>query len=118
MQKSNPVRPFFNTASVAAVLVISALISGGCSHRPTEYSWSHLESGEYLFAFDTRECGELVEREASTPVAASNPATASPLFFNCMQDRGYFLVDPVSGRPLTADAGVRIRPAADPQAVR
>lgn len=70
-----------------------------CAHQPVEYGWSHLQSGEYLFAFDTRECGEEAGTDGLAPGGAAT-AMGSPAFFSCMQARGYYLVDPASGRPL------------------
>jgi len=73
------------------VLAVSALAA--CSHQPPEYAWSHSASGEYLFAFDLRECGE----HARSAGAPETSARGSPQFFGCMTDRGYYLVDPATG---------------------
>ena len=34
------------------LLVLAFGTLGACTSQPSEYAWSHLESGEYLFAFD------------------------------------------------------------------
>ncbi len=86
------------------VIVGSATALGGCANQST-YSWSHAASGEYLFAFDSRECDAASER------AASSDRDVLDAFMACMTDRGYYLVDPATGDPLVADADTR-RPAA------
>jgi len=98
------------------VLAGAAALSGCASQSAPAYSWSHVASGEYLFAFDTRECGEFAGAAmAATPGA---PPTGSPEFFACMRDRGYFLVDPATGRPLAAGP-VEVAPGIyEPQAAR
>jgi len=72
-------------AGVVAVLLMAGT---GCVQRGPVYGWSHPSGGEYLFTFDSRECG----------------ADAGNEFFTCMKSRGYFLVDPNTGQPV-ADSG-------------
>jgi hypothetical protein len=105
-------------------LLIAALsgvvfAGSGCAQQPApEYAWSHAASGEYLFAFDVDECGAEASRIGTAGSSAPVVPTASPAFFACMRERGYYLVDAASGRPLAADA--RRAPAAvpAPQAAR
>ena len=73
---------------LAAIVALASLAGTGCAQKSPVYAWSHPSGGEYLFAFDTQECG----------------ADTDEAFFTCMQSRGYFLVDPDSGQPV-AEAG-------------
>ena len=101
-----------------AVLLGGVLALAGCAHQAVDYSWSHLASGEYLFAFDTRECGELARGEAPAESARPAPTAGTPAFFACMHDRGYFLVDAISGRPLAGDITANLPGLPGPQAAR
>ncbi len=73
---------------LGAIVTLASMAGTGCAQKSPVYAWSHPAGGEYLFAFDTQECG----------------ADTGEAFFTCMQSRGYFLVDPDSGQPV-ADAG-------------
>jgi len=73
---------------LTAIFALASMAGTGCAHKSPVYAWSHPSGGEYLFAFDTQECG----------------ADSGEAFFICMKSRGYFLVDPDSGQPV-ADAG-------------
>lgn len=114
MQKSSrfPIRLPAGPMVLAAALAGAAL--AGCSHAPYNYSWSHQASGEYLFAFDTRECGEAARAISE----AGRTALESPAFFACMRERGYFLVDAQTGEILVATSDDRLPPALSPQARR
>ena len=83
-----------------AVLAFGAL--GACSSQPSEYAWSHLESGEYLFAFDTQACETSSRNLGPEGAALAQSVKGSPAFFSCMQKLGYFLVDPLTGERLAA----------------
>jgi hypothetical protein len=97
----------------SAVTTLLALVSvSACSHQPAEYFWSNADSGEYLFEFDTRACGEFAQHTTAGN-RETHGASESPAFFSCMQDRGYVLVDPKSGRPLAA-AVTKTEPALIP----
>lgn len=97
-------------ATLVAVALTTAV--AGCSHQPPSYSWSHADSGEYLFAFDAREC------DAQAYTGSSAAEEELDKFFDCMQGRGYYLVDPASGEPLAASSpnGAPRRRGADIQA--
>ena len=77
-----------------------ALLSGCASEgraAASSYAWSHPMSGEYLFAYDHGQCADQARGDLD-----------APLFFSCMQDLGYYQIDPVTGAPvasLGADAG-------------
>lgn len=104
------------------VALFGAVLAGlaalaGCSSQPAPtYTWSHAASGEYLFAFDTRECGDVAD--ASVSATPGVPPTASPEFFACMVDRGYFLIDPATGRPLASGLANGLPGINEPQAAR
>ena len=105
-----------NAALFGAVLAGSAALTGCTSQSAPTYSWSHAASGEYLFAFDTRECGEVAD--ASVSVKPGDSPTASREFFACMVDRGYFLIDPATGRPLVGGLADGLPGINEPQAAR
>ncbi|MDA1075735.1 MAG: hypothetical protein O3A63_13380 [Proteobacteria bacterium] len=75
--------------------LLTSVMLPGCSTTPQEYSWTHPDGGEYLFAFDARQCDAFAVQATSLTDASE----AEP-FFSCMQDRGYFLIDPATGRTL------------------
>jgi hypothetical protein len=113
-----PVPALFRVSLRAAALAAGAG-AAGCAHQSEPiYAWSHAASGEYLFAFDVRECGESAGTARTLIASAAMPPTGSPEFFACMRDRGYFLVDPTTGLPLTADSADRPLGAYAPQAAR
>jgi len=63
-------------------------------------------SGDYLFAYDRSTC------EQTAGSLAANE------FFSCMENLGYFRIDPVSGAPLAAagaSLGEEIESAAAPE---
>ena len=104
--------------SKSALIALSLSVLGACSHQPTEYAWSHHESGEYLFAFDAQGCDTI---ERGTPVdnpAAQATVKSSPAFFACMQNLGYFLVDPLTGERLSAAINQPVSTISDSQAAR
>lgn len=109
MEISPSILPAF-LSSQGPVLAAAFLLTA-CSHQPVEYAWSHLESGEYLFAYDARSCEETA-REAT----GSERAKASSHFFTCMQDLGYYLVDPNTGNPMPGSVGESAAGMTDPQA--
>jgi hypothetical protein len=92
-------------------------VGTACTHQAPEYSWSHSASGEYLFAFDTRECRE-AGVSSGDEAKAHQTTGPNPVFFSCMQDRGYFLVDPATGEPVAMSDGSVIEAPAYPQANR
>jgi hypothetical protein len=100
-----------NESFCALTLALAA-----CSTQPTEFAWSHSASGEYLFAFDVRECGDHARNELARVHAPAETALQSPAFFDCMSGRGYFLVDPSTGLALTRRDVVRA--SGSPQAQR
>lgn len=89
----------------------------GCSHQPPEFAWSHAASGEYLFAFDLRECGERTRNQLLQAGDSAEAARRSESLSGCMNQRGYFLVDPTTGLALTDRAPPRVAPHG-PQARR
>ena len=102
----------------AAVALFALIPLAACSQHPAQYSWANADSGEYLFDFDTRECDTAAQRALAASRETYRWATESPAFFNCMQDRGYVLVDPRTGRPLTAGLTTTQRAPAPAQAGR
>ena len=78
-------------------LVLSALVIGllgGCSTSGPVYSWYHPLGGEYLFAYDHIECvSELTDLGLTPGTNVDGP------FFQCMQNRGYSLVEPAQQVP-------------------
>lgn len=115
MQKSNP--PGIKNLSLM-VLAVSAL--GACSSQPSEYAWSHLASGEYLFAFDTEACDSSARGAQHSEALLAESVKSSPAFFSCMQSLGYFLVDPITGKRLTVAGNPPVSrvDVSDTQAVR
>jgi len=99
-------------------MVIGSTLLAGCSHQAPEYFWTNADSGEYLFAFDTRECGGLAHAEMPVAATPVQPDLSSPAFFSCMRQRGYSLVDPKTGHLLTADAAAAPQAVFAPQAAR
>ena len=97
-------------ARAATAIALAAITSTACSQQPVAYGWSHPMSGEYLFAYDKRECN------AQTPETANVQSATQGPFFACMRARGYFLVDPMTGRPLASIDDPQKR--ANPQALR
>ena len=79
----------------SALLVVAAL--GGCATGGPTYSWYHPQGGEYLFAYDRDDC-QAHPQAASSQVSAPQFATDAldapeGPFFDCMHQRGYYLVD-------------------------
>ncbi|MEQ8858402.1 MAG: hypothetical protein RIC56_07130 [Pseudomonadales bacterium] len=104
----------------ASLLVLAFGTLSACTSQPSEYAWSHLESGEYLFAFDTQAC-EVSSRNTQSAGTIRTPSVkASPAFFSCMQKLGYFLVDPATGEPIApaADTTASLISVSDVQAGR
>jgi hypothetical protein len=69
-----------------SLIAVAALASGCAQHAPT-FSWHHPMGGEYLFAYDKNECEGAVTAQG----LALGSDTEGP-FFQCMEERGYFLV--------------------------
>lgn len=111
-----PSRKVARAVLIGAVLTGAAVLTGCASQSAATYTWSHAASGEYLFAFDTRECGEVAV--SSVSVKSGVPPTASREFFACMVDRGYFLIDPATGRPLAGGLADGAPGINEPQAAR
>jgi hypothetical protein len=99
----------------ATLCLATSALTGACTQQPAEYSWSSPDSGEYLFAYDTRECGEVAEQARTAGVTGAT--LGSPAFFECMELRGYYLVDPSTGQPL-AGVSSPARMPFEPQASR
>jgi len=71
---------------LAAALL--ALILGGCAGQNPTFSWYHPQGGEFLFAYDRDECTNVVQAQGlSLGTDMGGP------FFQCMHQRGYYLVD-------------------------
>ncbi len=68
--------------------LVAAAWLGGCVSQPN-YSWYHPQGGEYLFAFDQREC----ENQVTSSGMRLGHNAEGP-FFSCMYGRGYALVGP------------------------
>ena len=65
-----------------------ALGAGGCATPGPIFSWYHPQGGEYLFVYDKDECINVLDVGGLTPgTQVDGP------FFQCMIDRGYYLVD-------------------------
>ncbi|MEM9620314.1 MAG: hypothetical protein AAF993_01610 [Pseudomonadota bacterium] len=66
-----------------------AVISiAGCTSNAPVFSWYHPAGGEYLFAFDKEACEtDMLEQGLTLGVDQHGP------FFQCMHQRGYYLVD-------------------------
>lgn len=112
---------FFTSRPAARNLALCGYALAGlaaCSHQTPEYAWSHSASGEYLFAFDLRECGEQAQDLLVQAGAPAEAARRSPQFFGCMNERGYFLVDPATGLALIDGQSPRIPAQNPPQALR
>lgn len=72
---------------------------GGCTSSPNgaaNFTWYHPQGGEYLFAFDQKQC-EIATAGANQRMSVN---VQGP-FFVCMEQRGYSLVDG-QGRLLSA----------------
>jgi hypothetical protein len=61
---------------------------GGCAIQPAVFSWYHPQGGEYLFTYDSDECAERVS-SAGMDLGTNLQGP----FFQCMHQRGYYLVD-------------------------
>ncbi len=73
--------------TIVALMLISAT---ACTHQhsaPT-FSWYHPMGGEYLFTYDAGECESKVKEQGFS----LGTDTHGP-FFQCMHQRGYYLVD-------------------------
>jgi hypothetical protein len=93
--------PFRSQARGAGFCIFAAAVAAGCGSQPPAYTWSHPASGEYLFAFDLRECTDQArDALARSGSPARQPTSQSPPLFACMTERGYFLVDPATGLAL------------------
>lgn len=68
-------------------LLILAVFATGCTLQPATFTWYHPMGGEYLFAYDQGEC----EAEATGQGTDLGTDIEGP-FFQCMHQRGYFLV--------------------------
>jgi len=112
--------PTIDPTSLIKTALIALTLStlGACSHQPREYSWSHHDSGEYLFAFDAEDCNGTAGGFSATLPDAQTAMNASPVFFDCMQNLGYFLVDPHTGERLTTAVVPEVVTTSDSQAAR
>ena len=79
-------------------LTVGAL--GGCALKAPVFSWYHPQGGEYLFAFDSDECKAVVA-EQGLQLGTDLDAP----YFQCMQQRGYYLVGENGVIPATSSKG-------------
>lgn len=70
-------------AFIAGLILIT-----GCAQNAPSFSWHHPEGGEYLFAYDQTQCSEQV-----TASGAALGTDVNGPFFQCMLDRGYYLIN-------------------------
>lgn len=72
----------------ALVTALFALILGGCAAQNSSFSWYHPQGGEYLFAYDRDHCTNVVQNQGlHLGTDLQGP------FFQCMHQRGYYLVN-------------------------
>lgn len=71
---------------IAGLLAVASVT--GCAGQAPTFSWYHPSGGEFLFAYDMNEC------ESAVTAGGSHLGTeiGGP-FFQCMHERGYYLVD-------------------------
>jgi hypothetical protein len=75
-----------------AAVVIVAFTLGGCAALRPSFTGYHPMGGEYLFAFDKDACEAKV-----TSAGLVMDADIQGPFFQCMHQRGYYLVDSDGG---------------------
>ncbi len=85
-----------------SILLITAWL-GGCTLNPApgasdpaEFTWYHPQGGEFLFAFDQRQCEDQL-----VAVGQRLGSDVGGPFFSCMRARGYALID-AQGRLLSS----------------
>ena len=86
-----------------ALLLLLVGMMGGCVQQAPVFSWYHPLGGEYLFAYDSNACEtDLAEQGVAPGTDLEGP------FFQCMHERGYFLVDAngIVQAPANSMAGV------------
>ena len=86
----NTCTPTRRPVSYIALAIAASLLLGGCTTSQVQYGWSHNQSGDYLFAFDSANCEQ------------STGNTSDLAFFSCMENLGYFRIDPVTGAPIAS----------------
>lgn len=77
---------------IVGLLMLTMAALGGCAAQPVSVAWSHAMSGDYLFAYDQSGCAQAAGSEIA------------PEFYACMEDLGYFQIDPESGAALDTPA--------------
>jgi len=70
------------------LLIVVVVSIAGCTSNTPTFSWYHPMGGEYLFSFDRDACESAVHAQGlELGVDQQGP------FFQCMHQRGYYLVD-------------------------
>lgn len=70
-----------------SVVILSVILSG-CAAQPADFSWYHPLGGEHLFAYDRNACeAHVTDQGLKLSTDLSGP------FFQCMHERGYYLLD-------------------------